>query len=82
MKIEVADWMCGPNLEGSGFTHGGNNLEGSVDDVFKIARQLFDRGLNVMIQKISSQNEGTKRNPKWTEQSILILVDNKNFRQR
>lgn len=87
MKVLVADWMCGPNLKGTKYQNedpkkNGVELDGDVDLAFKIARELYDLGRNVKVVHWEPKNVGTKKNPKWTEDTIMVTVDDKNFTQR
>ena len=81
IKITIADWMGGNQLVGSGFIHN-QIIDGTVDNAFQIARQLFDHGLAVMIKFIPERNIGTKKQPVISPESLIIWVDTKRFQQR
>lgn len=81
MKIQICDWRSsGPLLEGSAHKHG-DLIEGNADDAFRIARELYDRGLNVMVKRQGGRNLGTRKTPNIQPESILVAVDTHRFQQ-
>lgn len=80
MKIVIADWCCGSNLENSGYVHGSE--DGSTDDAFRIAREFYDKGLNVMIKRNAEHNIGTRKHPVIVSESVTVAVDTQKFQQR
>lgn len=68
-RIQVADWGRGTALLRDTPYTGEPMLHGSVADALRIAADLFERGLEVMIRRTS---EGV----------IIIWVDNRRFSQR
>lgn len=83
MKIQVWDWSCASSarLEKSGHKYG-DVIEGTVDDAFRIAREIYDTGLNVMVKHCGGGNVGTRKKPVIEPESILIGVDTQRFQQR
>ena len=67
--VQIADWSRGRLLEGTPYV-GEPIFDGSVGDAFRIARDLFLRGLHVMLKRIPETG------------GIVIWVDDGNFRQR
>lgn len=68
-KIQVVNWMRGTNLLKDTPYTGEPELQGSVSDALRIAADLFERGLEVML----------RRRPDGT---IMIWVDDHHFTQR
>lgn len=81
MEIIVTDWAGGTNLKGTGYTQS-QPVEGNADDAFRIARELYDRGLNVMIRRRPSYNSGTRKNPVIEPELLFVMVDTERFQQR
>lgn len=95
MQIHVADWACADNLKNTPYYNPNGNgkvltydkdiiksIDELAEEALSIARDLFLSGLNVMIKRVKRRNIGTKKKPVWTEESIIIFVDNLNFRTR
>lgn len=81
MKIQVFDWKGGDTLKGSRWSHG-ETFEGTVAEAFATAQAIYESGLNVMVKRYPSRNIGTKKNPQFEPESILIGVDTHTFQQR
>lgn len=90
MRIVVANWMCGRvsfTLDGTKYQSedpkiGSVALEGDLDVAFSIMKVLFDSGWNVQLRRVKPRNLGTKKNPDWTKEELLIFTDDKGFTQR
>lgn len=82
MKIIVVDWTCGGLLKEGTKYQSGQSLEGDADDAFRVARELYDSGLNVMVKRNASHNSGTRRNPVIVPEWIMVAVDSQRFQQR
>jgi len=69
VKVTLYDWACESDtvLERLGYKHG---QEIPADDLWKVAQELFDGGLNVMIHR-SRHND-----------SVTLYVDTHRFTQR
>ncbi len=81
MRIAVHDWSGGRLLEGTEYRTG-QVLEGTEDDVLRVAGELFRAGRNVMILRRPERNEGTRRTPRIVPPSVVIAVDDQSFQQR
>lgn len=68
VKILIVDWAF-EALKDTPYQHG-QELEGTADDAFRIARELFDAGRNAMV--LHSQDPNL----------IRLCVDTKAFGQR
>ena len=69
MKITVADWMGGSQLNGAPYAHN-QVVEGDKEKARDMAWELFEFGRNVMISRSSEPD------------SIFIFVDTRRFTQR
>ena len=68
MKAHVYYWACGYDLaKVSGYDH---NEEIPYEDVFKIAQEIFEGGLNVMVYR-NKDND-----------NITLFVDHMRFQTR
>ncbi len=68
MKASIFYWACGYSIATQiDYAH---NQEIPVEDVFKIAQEIFDKGLNVMIYR-SKDND-----------NITLFVDHMRFQTR
>lgn len=81
MKITIHDWSCSGLLQKSEYS-GPPVTEGNIDDVFSLARKFFDEGFNVMLIKYPRRNIGTRKNPNWFEEEMVLGIDNKRFQSR
>lgn len=85
MQIVIFDWSRGLHLAGTPYEGDGNGnfvVDGSEEDAFRIAGDLFKLGFNVMVLHRGGKNIGTRKNPNIPPISILIQVDDQRFQQR
>lgn len=81
MKIIVSDWREGGKLfeKYSLPYEQGKEIEGDEADLFRIAQEIFSKGLNIMVSRLR-EGSGTRKSP--LKESYLIAVDSFRFQQR
>ena len=67
MKVHIYDWAGNNLLKNTEYSHR-QDLEVSDDEFMRIVKNIYDRGLNVMLRH--------------TGQDTVLFVDNERFQQR